>query len=225
MGRKKKARVETIVYKGIKFRRYPDSPHRSDRVYYTPSGTHRKNGVKRLHQEIWEDAHGPIPEGWVVHHIDGDPLNNDIDNLECLPRGPHQSQHLSERMENMDDAEVKSMLDRIRPLSKAWHSTPEGKALHRELAKNLRPREKHRYTCSYCGKEFEAYRAQRDTGNRYCSAKCSAAFRRASGVDDEERVCAWCGDTFTVNRYRKTETCSRSCGAKLGASRRKQSRG
>jgi hypothetical protein len=27
-----------------------------------------------------------IPEGWVIWHIDGDPLNNNIDNLECISR-------------------------------------------------------------------------------------------------------------------------------------------
>jgi hypothetical protein len=27
-----------------------------------------------------------IPEGWVILHIDGDPLNNNIENLECISR-------------------------------------------------------------------------------------------------------------------------------------------
>jgi hypothetical protein len=27
-----------------------------------------------------------IPEGWVIWHIDGDPLNNNIENLECISR-------------------------------------------------------------------------------------------------------------------------------------------
>jgi hypothetical protein len=27
-----------------------------------------------------------IPEGWVIFHIDGDPLNNNIENLECISR-------------------------------------------------------------------------------------------------------------------------------------------
>lgn len=27
-----------------------------------------------------------IPEGWVIWHLDGDPLNNDIENLECISK-------------------------------------------------------------------------------------------------------------------------------------------
>ena len=27
-----------------------------------------------------------IPEGWVIWHIDGDPFNNNIENLECISR-------------------------------------------------------------------------------------------------------------------------------------------
>ena len=27
-----------------------------------------------------------IPGGWVIWHIDGDPLNNNIENLECISR-------------------------------------------------------------------------------------------------------------------------------------------
>jgi hypothetical protein len=27
-----------------------------------------------------------IPDGWIIWHVDGDPLNNDIDNLECMSR-------------------------------------------------------------------------------------------------------------------------------------------
>jgi hypothetical protein len=27
-----------------------------------------------------------IPQGWVIRHIDGDPLNNKIENLGCISR-------------------------------------------------------------------------------------------------------------------------------------------
>ena len=33
---------------------------------------------------VWEQANGPIPDGFVVYHKDGRSLNDDINNLECI---------------------------------------------------------------------------------------------------------------------------------------------
>lgn len=46
------------------------------------------NGESRsyLHRVIWEAFYGPIPKGLVVDHIDGDRMNNSIDNLQLLTR-------------------------------------------------------------------------------------------------------------------------------------------
>jgi hypothetical protein len=41
------------------------------------------------HRLVWEAVNGPIPDGWDIHHIDGDTYNNDIDNLECLTHAAH----------------------------------------------------------------------------------------------------------------------------------------
>lgn len=42
----------------------------------------RLNGREyRGHRVIWELFNGPIPEGYVIDHIDGDTLNNNISNL------------------------------------------------------------------------------------------------------------------------------------------------
>jgi hypothetical protein len=59
---------EKIIYKGIVFRRYPNSKKRTERVYFVPSVEKRQAGIGRLHQEIYKDNFGPIPEGFVVHH-------------------------------------------------------------------------------------------------------------------------------------------------------------
>lgn len=35
---------------------------------------------------IYESVHGAIPEGYVIHHKDGDITNNRISNLEIVPK-------------------------------------------------------------------------------------------------------------------------------------------
>lgn len=46
---------------------------------------------------------------------------------------------------------------------------------------------------------------------RFCSNACKAAARRASGVDDEWRLCVRCGGAFEVNKYSKQRYCSQEC--------------
>lgn len=39
------------------------------------------------HRWLWEQANGPIPAGYALKCLDGDRLNTDPSNWECLPRG------------------------------------------------------------------------------------------------------------------------------------------
>jgi len=45
------------------------------------------------HRRVWEDAHGPIPDGYVVHHLNEDKLDNRLDNLCLMRRGDHGELH------------------------------------------------------------------------------------------------------------------------------------
>ena len=42
---------------------------------------------------LWEQAHGPIPDGHVIHHINGDRSDNRIENLRCMTASEHASFH------------------------------------------------------------------------------------------------------------------------------------
>lgn len=42
-----------------------------------------------MHRYVWQKERGEIPEGWDIHHIDCNKANNDINNLECLPKSEH----------------------------------------------------------------------------------------------------------------------------------------
>lgn len=47
---------------------------------------------------IWEMVNGTIPEGYIIDHLDGDALNNKIENLACKTRGENmQNRKLDKR--------------------------------------------------------------------------------------------------------------------------------
>src|SRR5262245_616834 len=54
----------------------------------------RKGGIlHRIHVLVYEAAHGKVPKGYVVHHIDGNKHNNNLRNLERLEWGEHSAIH------------------------------------------------------------------------------------------------------------------------------------
>lgn len=65
-----------------------------DKGYYRISSGKEGNHGKLLHRLIFEDYYGiTILPGNIVHHKDGDKLNNHIDNLEIMDGKKHISYH------------------------------------------------------------------------------------------------------------------------------------
>lgn len=50
-----------------------------------------------LHRVIWEEANGPIPDGFEIHHVDEDKTHNCLTNLECLSKPDHTRLHARAR--------------------------------------------------------------------------------------------------------------------------------
>lgn len=200
--------VERVEWNGRRYRRYPGSDNLSDRRYFKRTFN---GGSEFLHRDVWRHHNGPIPDGWHIHHIDGDTGNNDISNLQCLPPKEHSAEHpiVGKRL-----VRHRENLDRIRPLTKAWHASEEGREKHREIGAlawaSFDPEPK---PCKHCGGQFRPRKL--GSGDLFCSNACKSAWRRASGLDDEVRQCKACGAAFTVNRYSKTACCSRSCAQRL----------
>lgn len=82
--REVKTREDQVMYLGKKYRRDPKTGY-----MVCTSGSRR-----RLHDVIWEAAHGmAIPKGCVVHHKDWDKTNNDIKNLLLVTHSEHNRLH------------------------------------------------------------------------------------------------------------------------------------
>ena len=45
---------------------------------------------------VWEEHHGPIPKGCVLHHVDRDTMNDSVTNLAVLSRAAHLLEHRPE---------------------------------------------------------------------------------------------------------------------------------
>lgn len=76
--RKKKV-LPFIMYDNLKFTI-------SKNGYYRATVRHKHIS---LHRYKYEKEVGKIPDGYDIHHKDFNKINNNIDNLECLPKSEH----------------------------------------------------------------------------------------------------------------------------------------
>lgn len=173
------------------------------------------NAQKRiyLHRYLWEKANGKIPEGYEIHHKDGDKRNNDLDNLEMLTVTDHRERHNSEMSEERRQQLRDNVLKNALPAAIEWHGSEQGIEWHKDHYEKYKYKfhTKVEVKCKHCGKEVTAGSNGR---NRFCSNGCKSKYRKATGVDDVIRKCVTCGKEFKVNKYSKTANCSRSCAYK-----------
>lgn len=176
------------------------------------------NGVNwSLHRYIYSQHHGEIPEGYHIHHIDHNYLNNCIENLQALPARKHLQIHPAskETLEKWHKAGIEA--------AKSWHSSEEGRQWHNQHYINMKDNlyAKIQRKCINC--QCDILTVKKNT-NAYCSNKCKTAYRKKTGKDDIERECEKCGTLFKSHKYLGARFCSRKCRPSpnpLGSSKKK----
>lgn len=208
------AAVERIMYRGILFTRWPESTRRQHRVYYHPSKTKREQGVGALHVEVYRNEVGGIPQGWHVHHISEDPLDNRAENLEALSPAEHARLHSGDGWGRTDPEHMA----RIRKLAAVWHGSPEGREWHKQHGRSVwvgRKPEIGAELCFGCGAEVTSYRPTQG-GRRWCSRACNARWDHKNLTYSEDTSCPECGIVFrrVKKGVRSVQFCSRRCSAR-----------
>lgn len=200
-----------IVHNGRKYRLQTSGK------YYQDQNRHGLGAKERLlHRVIWIEHHGDIPENMCVHHKDGNWRNNAIENLALMPISKHALLHWKERYADPEGrAKMDAGLVKAREAAKAWHSSPEGLAWHKEHAKTSILNKKFiTKNCEFCGKEFKS-----KSPGKICSNACwQKQYRQKNRI---LKNCFCCGAEFDCFRFDKTETCSPSCRTKMSWERRK----
>lgn len=160
--------------------------------------------TKSLHRYKYEQEKGPIPEGWHIHHKDGNHFNNDIENLEAIEPKAHLKLHPTspETLKKWQEAGIK--------VAPVWHSSEEGIKFHNKHYENVKDKlhAKCNRPCSFCGKEVSTpYK----NINCYCSNNCKSAYRRKYKPDLITKKCLLCSKEFQAKKYNGADYCSKEC--------------
>lgn len=58
-------------------------------IILKPEGDEHKHRYILEHRFLWEQVHGKLPKGYVIHHLNGIKDDNRLENLVALPRSAH----------------------------------------------------------------------------------------------------------------------------------------
>ena len=157
-----------------------------------------------LHRFIWQYFNGEIPEGYDVHHCDFNHDNNDISNLQLLPKTEHNKFHATIRFNRKPDKKSKFICAQC---GREYEAVSRGNNTYCSAkCKKIAERERAAETkvCEICGKEFST-----SDKARFCSKKCVGEYLKKQ----ETKTCPVCGKTFSALISQNQKHCSPECAA------------
>ena len=153
---------------------------------------------------LWTYFNGEIPEGCDVHHIDRNQDNNDISNLQLLPKTEHNKLHAA--IKKKRKPEKKSTFTCV-VCGREYEAVSRGNNTYCSAkCKKIAERERAAETkvCEICGKEFKT-----SDKARFCSKKCLGEYLKKQ----ETKTCPTCGKTFSALISQNQKYCSPECAA------------
>ena len=112
-------------------------------------------------QFVWLEHGGNIPNGFVIHHIDEDTLNDDIKNLSLVSRGWHINHH----RENLQSAKIGLVLSEKQVTCSKCGASYQGKAQRRNGVCDECRIESHRESKRRYKERIRAERRERNSDN------------------------------------------------------------
>ena len=168
-----------------------------------------KDNWKLKHVHVWEQLHGPLPEGYVVYFADKDKDNFAPDNLVAIPR-KYAGVINAMGIEYHDAESLRVALAAAMVKSKAF-----------EVAKSMT------VTCGCCGKSFTV---SRDEWKRYNGVprtcpKCLDAGHRSNGKRgnlrfDRDRILALVDEGMSMSQVAREVGCSVTLVSRIVAMQR-----
>ena len=202
---------ETILYRGKKYHRYPQSKRRQHKVYFWRHDKWKKPPFP-LHRQIWIDNFGEIPKNFIIHHKDKNTLNNSIENLEILSRSEHAKKHSLEK----DRVEFfikngKKQADRIVKDLKKWReNNPKiAKRIYSENGKKQSERIRRIL------KEWKANNPKK------AKELYQKNYKYLFFEEPQKATCKQCKKKFSYTSKRGGKFCSRKCSNKFSYEKRK----
>lgn len=132
----------------------------------------KNNSLVKLHRVVWSHYFGDIPDGYIIHHVDGDKENNQIENLQLMTHGEHSRLHHSDGVYCppkkiftcvVCGKEYEAYDQKINKFCSAACAQKYYRARRQPLQKN----------CAYCGKPFTSLKKK----TRFCSHHCAMKYR------------------------------------------------
>lgn len=203
--------IEFIEYDGIRF-------YRDQKGYWLSGAIAGRKSPVRLHVYVWEKYNGEIPKGYHIHHIDMNTDNNEIENLAMLEEHEHYRLHAA--LQNKEQARY-CLQKYAKPKAAAWHGSADGIEWHKQHYQQMKERlhKKVTFACAACGKLVTMGRG--GCGNKFCSGKCKATFRRRNPEKHITKTCDMCGSEFLVYDNSSKRFCSPECRKKYANENKK----